>query len=424
MAGPVSRQPNSIARPRRLGRWEVIAKIAGGGMSAIYLGRRVDPLAGPVSLRPPAETTPDPSDPSIVALKIVRRDHKSDDRVLKMFEDEGQLLQRLVHPNIVRTLGVGVDEEQSYIAMELMLGTTFAAIHDTCAMRKLRLHVDIATWCCARIGEALHYAHELTDEKGNPLKLIHRDVNPQNIFATFKGEVKLFDFGMAKVTTNTSMSQPNIIAGKLPYLSPEQIMQLPLDRRSDIFALGTTLWELLTGRRLFRRETDAETLRAVHMGPIPSPREVAPDVPEPLANIVKKALERNRENRHKSAAELAKELDYYLRHVGATDIPSRLATLVDTIFPGEQKRQLGWFKPAITGNRPSIPPPPSSDPSLGTSSLPPALPKPSSVPQQPLSTPPTPRATHLTAPRPTFTHRRPALPSESSGQPRSTRPKK
>ena len=384
-------------------------------MSAIYLGRRVEHLShpgGPLPGRPATETTPDPSDPSVVALKIVRRDHKSDDRVLKMFEDEGKLLQRLVHPNIVRTLGVGADEEQSYIAMELMLGTTFAAIFDTAAARKLRLHVDIAAWVCARIADALQYAHDLTDEKGKPLGLIHRDVNPQNIFATFKGEVKLFDFGMAKINSGSSLSQPNIIAGKLPYLSPEQIMQLPLDRRSDVFALGTTLWELLTGRRLFRRDTDGETLRAVHMGPIPNPRDVAPDVPEPLAKIAKKALERNRENRHPTAIDFGRELDQYLARANATDIPARLAALVDTLFPGEQKRQLGWLKPAITGNRPSMPPPPpSSDPGLRNNvvaTTPPSSMKPAPLPKPP----PAPRLTNLVAPRP------------SSSGPRSTRPKK
>jgi eukaryotic-like serine/threonine-protein kinase len=338
MTSPPSRQPPGIARPTRLGRWEVLAKIAGGGMSALYLGRRV-------------EAVTDPNDPSVVALKIVRRDHRADERVLKMFLEEGKLLERLVHPNIVRTLEVGTTAEQSYIAMELMLGTTLAAMQDACISRDLRLHPDVAAWVAARVAEALHYAHELHDEAGAPLGIIHRDVNPQNIFATFRGEVKLFDFGMAKETAKNPKSAPNVLKGKLPYLSPEQIMQMPLDRRSDVFALGTTLWEFVTARRLFRRDTDPETIRAVRSGPIPDPRSVVPDVPEPLALIAKRALERNREHRYRTAADFAADLDRFLRETGADDVPARLADLVDTLFPGEQKRQTGWLKPAILGGR-------------------------------------------------------------------------
>jgi serine/threonine protein kinase len=134
---------------------------------------------------------------------------------------------------------------------------------------------------------------------------VHRDVNPANVFATFAGEVKLFDFGLAKVTAGDASGSHLIVAGKLSYLSPEQIMQMPLDRRSDIFSLGTTLWELLTGKRLFRRVSDLDTVRAVQLGPIPDPRAVAPEIPEELARITKTALECNREHRYPNAAYLA-----------------------------------------------------------------------------------------------------------------------
>jgi eukaryotic-like serine/threonine-protein kinase len=340
MAFPPTRASGPF-RPTRLGQWEVVAKIAGGGMSAVYLGRRVDP---------------EPDVPNVVALKIVRHDVAKDDQLVRMFLEEGKLLARLVHPNIVRTLEVGGDAEQDFIAMELMLGKPFAAIHDALVARKVRLNAEIAAWTAARIADALHYAHELTDEHGRSLALVHRDVNPANVFATFKGEVKLFDFGLAKVTAGEA-SGSQLLAGKLSYLSPEQIMQMPLDRRSDIFSLGTTLWELLTSRRLFRRDSDAETVRAVQLGPIPDPRTVAPEIPEELARIARTALERNRDHRYPSAAHLARELDaFVLARTSSSDVASRLAQLVDTLFPGEQKRQSGWLKPAITS---SISRPPS-----------------------------------------------------------------
>lgn len=336
MAQPPTR-PSGPFRPTRLGQWEVIAKIAGGGMSAVYLGRRVGDEAASFDT------------PKVVALKIVRHDVR-DDRLLKMFLEEGKLIARLVHPNIVRTLEVGGDAEQDFIAMELMLGKTFAAIHDTMAQRGVRLNSDLAAWTAARIADALHYAHELADENGVPLQLVHRDVNPANVFATFNGEVKLFDFGLAKATAGEA-SGSQLLAGKLSYLSPEQIMQLPLDRRSDIFSLGTTLWELLTGKRLFRRDSDIDTVRAVQLGPIPDPRQIAPEIPEELARITKTALERNREHRYPSGAYLARELDAYVfMRTSPNDVAARLAQLVDTLFPGEQKRQSGWLKPAISGS--------------------------------------------------------------------------
>ena len=331
MASPPTRASGPF-RPTRLGQWEVVAKIAGGGMSAVYLGRRVDAA---------------PDIPRVVALKIVRHDVRLDERMLRMFLEEGHLIAKLVHPNIVRTLEVGGDADQDFIAMELMLGKTFAAIHDAIAARDVRLNSDIAAWMAARVGDALHYAHELRDEANVPLGLVHRDVNPANVFATFDGEVKLFDFGLAKATADDPAGA-QMLAGKLSYLSPEQIMQMPLDRRSDVFSLGTALWELLTSRRLFRRDSDIETVRAVQLGPIPDPRLVAPEIPEELARIVKTALERNRDHRYPTAAHFAHDLDAYLYgRTSPNDVTARLAQLVDTLFPGEQKRQQGWLKPAI-----------------------------------------------------------------------------
>lgn len=302
-------------------------------MSAVYLGRKVD--------------TDNASDvPTVVALKIVRHDVRNE-QMLQMFLEEGRLIARLRHPNIVRTHEVSGDAEQDFIAMELMLGKTFAAIHDAIAARDVRLNPEIAAWTAARVADALHYAHELMDETNRPLGLVHRDVNPANIFATFNGEIKLFDFGLAKVTAG-EVSGSHLLAGKLSYLSPEQIMQMPLDRRSDVFSLGTTLWELLTGRRLFRRDSDLDTVRAVQLGPIPDPRTIAPEIPEELARIARTALERNREHRYPNALYLARELDAFIfSRTSPNDVTARLAQLVDTLFPGEQKKQHGWLKPAV-----------------------------------------------------------------------------
>lgn len=351
MANPPTRATGPY-RPTRIGQWEVIAKIAGGGMSAVYLGRRVEPTF---------------EGPNTVALKIMRHDIRTDDRLAQMFLAEGKLISRLIHRNIVRTLEVGADAEQDFIAMELMLGKTFSAIQEEVGKRAVRLNPLIAAWTAARIADALHFAHELADDSGSPLKLVHRDVNPANVFATFDGEVKLFDFGLAKVTAGDG-SGTHMLAGKLSYLSPEQIMQMPLDRRSDIFSLGTTLWELLTARRLFRRDSDRETVRAVQLGPIPDPRSIAGEVPEELARITRAALERNREHRYPTALHLARELDAFVfSQTSAKDVTERLAGIVAALFPEEQKRQAGWLK---AGAMRAGAPPPSGFPA-GSASAPP-----------------------------------------------------
>ena len=148
-------------------------------------------------------------------------------------------------------------------------------------------------------------------------------------------------------------------------------MQMPLDRRSDIFSLGTTLWELLTSRRLFRRDSDIDTVRAVQLGPIPDPRSVAPEVPEELARIARTALERNRDHRYPSAAYLARELDAFVStRCAPGDITARITQLVDTLFPGEHKRQSGWLKPAITSSISRAPGSVSTTPRPGTVSRP------------------------------------------------------
>ncbi len=322
------RPSNAPARPDRLGRFDIVAKIAGGGMASIYLAR--------------SKTDPE----GVAAVKAMRHDLLDDDNMDRMFMDEANLLSRLVHPNIVRIFEVGVDNGQRFIAMELLLGKTLGAVYAECVARGVRLDPDIVAWVGAKVALALHHAHEIVDDAGKPLSIVHRDVNPTNVFLTFSGEIKLFDFGMAKAESRHAKSDPGIVKGKLPYLAPEQIMQLPLDRRADIFGLGTSMWELLTTRRLFHRESDVETVKAVHVGPIPEVRSIVPEVPARLAEIVHKALLRNREHRFATAGDMARELEAFVGD-RAAHVPARAGAMLDELFPGDRKRQLGWLKPAI-----------------------------------------------------------------------------
>jgi serine/threonine-protein kinase len=283
----------------------------------------------------------------LAAVKVMRHDFGGDEQALHMFFDEAKLLSRLSHPNIIQTLEFGTTDEHPFIAMELLLGRTVMDVWEACVKQGIAIRFDLAAWIAARLADALHYAHELTDETGTPLNLIHRDVNPSNVFVTFDGKVKLFDFGLAKAQSRRAKSTTGIVKGKLPYLSPEQIMELSLDKRSDIYTLGTTLWEMTTMRRLFKRENDVETVRAVRSALIPDPEQLITGYPAPLAAIVRKSLERNREHRYQTAKEFATALDMYLAQIGTPDPSSVIPAMLDRLFPGERARQMGWLKTAI-----------------------------------------------------------------------------
>jgi serine/threonine protein kinase len=194
-------------------------------MATVFLGRRVDGRAGE----------------GLAAIKVILTELAKEAQFVAMFADEARLLSRLEHPNISRTLEVGHADHVGYIAMELLLGRTLADTWEAAKEAEVPFRFDVAAWICAQIARGLHHAHNLVDETGAPFQLVHRDVNPSNIFLTYDGSVKLFDFGLAKAQGRTALTKAGIVKGKVPYLSPEQLAQLPIDRRSDIFSLGATL---------------------------------------------------------------------------------------------------------------------------------------------------------------------------------------
>lgn len=314
--------------PKQLGRFEVGAKIGGGGMATVYLGRDIR----------------EDGTEELVALKVIRDELAHDEQFTAMFVDEAKILARLSHPNVIQTLEYGVTGAHRFIAMELLNGRTLSDVWDTLKGENEKMDLGLCAWICARVAEGLHSAHELVDETGAGLNVIHRDVNPTNIFLTHSGEVKLIDFGLARARVRVSKSADGIVKGKIPYLAPEQAHGQQIDRRIDVYALGTTLWEMTTMKRLFKRDNDIETLRAIRDAHVPNPRDENPDFPEALWKIIDRALKRDREERYQSAEEMRTDLDAFARATGPH--VQKLAALVSHLFPGGEARQAKWLRDA------------------------------------------------------------------------------
>jgi len=321
----------AVATHQHLGRYEIVAKIGGGGMASIYIGRAIAADA-------------DDTD-ELVALKVIRDEYVDDERYSTMFIDEAQILAQLSHPNVIRTLEYGVSGRHRFIAMELLSGRTFADAWFALEARGETLSPRLVAWICARVAEGLHAAHELVDSSGTRLNVIHRDVNPANIFLTHKGEIKLIDFGLAKATIQSSKTLGGIVKGKIPYLAPEQARGQPIDRRVDIYALGATLWEASTMKRLFKRDSDVATLMAIRDAVVPDVRTLVENFPEPLWKIIDRATQARRDDRYPTAEDVRADLDAFVGD--GAELPKELSNMLTRLFPGHEKEHANWLHKAF-----------------------------------------------------------------------------
>ena len=318
--------------PTHLGRYEVRAKLADGGMATLYLGR----LHGPAGFERP------------VALKVIKEQYLANKEFVSMFLDEAKIVARVSHPNVVQLFELGTQDDRLFIAMELLVGQSLWNVWQACRERKACLRLDLIAWIGARVGEGLHHAHELTGQDGKSIELVHRDVNASNIFLTYDGHVKLIDFGLVKATNRVSRTAEGIVKGKVAYLSPEQATGKEIDRRTDVFALGTTLWELTTDRRLFKAKTDVDTLRAIKDAKIPDPTKLVAGYPPELWKCLKRALAKDPDDRYATMEEFSRELDACSRLEGRTITSSTLAEVMRALFGKERERQMAWINEVST----------------------------------------------------------------------------
>jgi serine/threonine-protein kinase len=257
-----------------------------------------------------------------------------DDGFMKMFIDEARVASRLNHANVVQIFDFAKHDESYFIAMEYVRGVSLWDLRRRCRELGIPLPTLLAAEIAMHVARGLHYAHSLTD-KGRPLGLVHRDVTPHNVLLSFDGAVKLTDFGIAKASGNQMSTAAGMLKGKFAYMSPEQAGGDPLDSRTDVFALGIVLWEMLTGGRLFEGDSDVAVLRAVRESYISPPARLNPDVPAELDGIVMKALTRELNGRYQSAQELERALaNFVLRNAKAVEDTS-VGMFVSQMFRDE-----------------------------------------------------------------------------------------
>jgi serine/threonine protein kinase len=314
-----------------LGRYRVVNEIGVGGMASVHLAR----MDGPGGFQ------------KWVAIKRIHPHliHQDSSVFVRMFLDEARVAARISHPNVATVFELGKHEDTYWIAMEYLHGEPLREVMRKTDETGTPTPPEIACRVIADAAEGLHAAHELLGNHGEILNLIHRDVTPHNLFVTYEGTTKVVDFGIAKFTSRMSSTRAGTLKGKLAYMSPEQVQGEPIDRRTDIFALGVVLWELTTGQRLFRTDRDLDTLRRVQECAIPRPSSIVRGYPIDLEKILMKALAKNRAERFMTAREFSRTLQAMLMRRGLFVASDEVASYMQSIFKDrirQREAQLSW----------------------------------------------------------------------------------
>jgi serine/threonine protein kinase len=308
-----------MAFPEPFGAYTLLANLGHGGMAEVFLARK----SGPGGFS------------KLVVIKRILPHLAREPEFVQMFLDEARLAARLDHPNVVQLFDMGQEGQTYFLAMEYLGGETTAGVARRAKAINTTLGATFAARIIAEACEGLHYAHEFKDVDGSPMNIVHRDMSPQNIFVTYEGRVKVLDFGVAKAATRLSHTRTGTVKGKISYMSPEQCRGDVLDRRSDVFALGVVLFEMVAGRRMFRDESEFALLKKIGSGDFTRPSQLAEEAPAALLAICDRAMAVDAKDRYATAREMRAALDAYLTAAGAEVGPDQLAKKMVELFAAD-----------------------------------------------------------------------------------------
>ncbi len=304
--------------PKKFGKYQLLQKIAVGGMAELFR----------------AKVTRDHGFEKLVAIKKILPHLTDEGNLVKAFIDEAKLAALLQHENIVQIYDFGSIDGEYFIAMEYLFGKDLRKMIYKARETGIPLGLENTLYIVSRICAGLDYSHHLKDLQGEPLNIIHRDINPQNIFLTYEGQVKIIDFGIAKAASHNSTTHEGLIKGKLAYMSPEQATGQAVDHRSDIFSTGIIFYELLTGRRMFEGET-MHIYSQVREARYESLGKILPDLPAKLYAVVERALAKEPDARYQTCGEMLADLEECIFELSIRPNGRRFAQFVKEFFKEE-----------------------------------------------------------------------------------------
>lgn len=280
------------------GPYLILEHLVDGGMAKIYLARPIfkDKF-------------------QFVVIKIIQPQYVSNESFIKMFNDEMTLTNSLIHPALAQVYDFGKEGQYYYAAIEFVQGVNLKEFLSKLISQNKNFPIDVATHIIIQAAKALHFVHHFVDPAtGNSLNIVHRDISPHNIMISYDGNVKVIDFGIAKADMEREeKTKTGTLKGKISYLGPEYIEGLKLDNRYDIFSLGITFWELLTGKKLFDGPNDMAIIKMIQECKIPDPRDIRSDIPEELVEILIKSLKKERMKRFQTMDEFQRALSSFLQ---------------------------------------------------------------------------------------------------------------
>lgn len=310
---------SSAFEPEVFGKYFLVDKIATGGMAEIFK----------------AKTYSHGGFTNLLVIKRILAHLGENEDFVNMFIDEAKVSVALQHPNITRIYDFGRILDNYFIAMECVEGKDLRGLLRKLARKRKFLPVEYAVYIAHEVCKGLAYAHEKSDLQGEAYGIVHRDVSPSNVLLSYEGAAKVADFGIAKAESNARITDAGVLKGKFEYMSPEQARGESIDHRSDIFSLGIILHETLTGRRLFKRDNDVQTLEAIKGGDYTAPSTVNGRIPPALDSVVLKALEVDRDNRYQTAAQMQEELAQFMFPTTPDVVRKALSSFLQELFSEE-----------------------------------------------------------------------------------------